>query len=73
MYPLDQFVTVITEKLICFNQKYVQDMMKEEAFDICEKLLSHQAHLYVCGDVKMADDVCKTLQVRLSGVLVSCC
>ena len=48
-------------------------MMKEEAFDICEKLLSHQAHLYVCGDVKMADDVCKTLQVRLSGVLVSCC
>lgn len=38
-------------------------MLKEEAFDICEKLLSKQAHFYVCGDVKMADDVCKTLQV----------
>ena len=38
-------------------------MLKEEALDICEKLLSKQAHFYVCGDVKMADDVCKTLQV----------
>ena len=48
---------------ISCNKKYVQDMLKEEAFDICEKLLSKQAHFYVCGDVKMADDVCKTLQV----------
>ena len=45
-------------------QKYVQDLLKEGAFDICEKLLGH-AHFYVCGDVKMADDVCKTLQVTL--------
>lgn len=37
--------------------------MKEEAFDICEQLLCQKAHFYVCGDVKMADDVCKTLQV----------
>lgn len=37
--------------------------MKEEAFDICEQLLSQKAHFYVCGDVKMADGVCKTLQV----------
>lgn len=40
-------------------------MLKEEALDICEKLLSKQAHFYVCGDVKMADDVCKTLQTLL--------
>ena len=26
-------------------------------------MLSKHAQFYVCGDVKMADDVCKTLQV----------
>lgn len=46
-------------------KKYVQDVMKEEAFDICEQLLSQKAHFYVCGDVKMADGVCKTLQALL--------
>lgn len=38
-------------------------MLKQEAFDICEKLLSQQGHFYVCGDVSMAEDVCRTLQV----------
>ncbi|XP_074635667.1 nitric oxide synthase 3-like isoform X3 [Acropora palmata] len=62
---------VLTEIFFAFSRepdapkKYVQDMLKEEAFDICEKLLSKQAHFYVCGDVKMADDVCKTLQTLL--------
>ena len=54
-----------------FKQKYVQDVLKEEAFDICEKLLGEKAHFYVCGDVKMADDVCRTLQVILSNVLLT--
>lgn len=48
-------------------------MLKEEAFDICEKLLSKQAHFYVCGDVKMADDVCKTLQVIWNTPLLRFC
>ena len=48
-------------------------MLKEEAFDICEKLLSQQAHFYVCGDVKMADDVCRTLQVILRISSISFC
>ena len=34
-----------------------------EAFDICDKLLSQRGHFYVCGDVSMAEDVCRTLQV----------
>lgn len=52
-------------------QKYVQDVMKEEAFDICEQLLSQKAHFYVCGDVKMADGVCKTLQVVICTFFVT--
>lgn len=38
-------------------------MLKQEAFEICEKILSQKAHFYVCGDVSMAEDVCRTLQV----------
>ena len=38
-------------------------MLKMEAFDICDKLLSQRGHFYVCGDVSMAEDVCRTLQV----------
>lgn len=53
--------------LFFFLQKYVQDMLKDEGFDVCEKLLSQSAHFYVCGDVKMADDVCRTLQVNNGG------
>ena len=34
-----------------------------ETFDICDKLLSQRGHFYVCGDVSMAEDVCRTLQV----------
>ena len=45
--------------------------MKEEAFDICEQLLSQKAHFYVCGDVKMADGVCKTLQVVICTFFVN--
>ncbi|KAJ7387220.1 hypothetical protein OS493_004192 [Desmophyllum pertusum] len=43
-------------------KRYVQDMLKLEAFDVCEKLLTQQGHFYVCGDVSMAEDVCRTLQ-----------
>ena len=50
--------------LIFFRQqKYVQDLLKQEAFDICDKILSQGAHLYVCGDVSMAAEVCRTLHV----------
>lgn len=47
----------------CSFQRYVQDMLKKEAFDVCEKMLSQKGHFYVCGDVSMAEDVCRTLQV----------
>lgn len=40
-------------------------MLKMEAFDICDKLLSQRGHFYVCGDVSMAEDVCRTLQTLL--------
>ncbi|KAJ7387218.1 hypothetical protein OS493_004190 [Desmophyllum pertusum] len=46
-------------------KRYVQDMLKLEAFDVCEKLLTQQGHFYVCGDVSMAEDVCRTLQTLL--------
>jgi len=46
-------------------KRYVQDMLKQEAFDICEKMLSQKGHFYVCGDVSMAEDVCRTLQTLL--------
>ena len=50
----------------------MQDKLKETAFEICDMLVSQHGHFYVCGDVSMAADVCRTLQVNLEQCSVLC-
>ena len=44
-------------------QKYVQDLLREDASNISDLIIDDTAHVYVCGGAAMADDVTKTLQV----------
>ena len=43
----------------------MQDQLKQEADYVIQKLLRESGHLYVCGDVSMAADVYKTIEVLL--------
>ena len=45
------------------NQKYVQDKLKEMSKQIYKTLMEQDGHIYICGDVSMADDVNKTLKI----------
>ena len=42
-------------------QQYVQDLLKANSEDVCEMILLNGGHIYVCGDVSMANDVAKTM------------
>ncbi|XP_065830378.1 nitric oxide synthase, inducible-like [Oscarella lobularis] len=44
-------------------KQYVQDQLKQEGEYIMRKLRKENGHFYVCGDVSMAADVGKTLEV----------
>lgn len=43
------------------RRMYVQDKLLEQGKDLYELIMNHGAHIYVCGDVAMADGVYKTL------------
>ena len=43
-------------------QTYVQHLLKENADKIVNQLIDERGHFYVCGDISMAADVCRTLQ-----------
>ena len=44
-------------------QTYVQDIMESQIPDIVFSILcQNSGHLYVCGDVKMANDVTKAVK-----------
>ena len=43
-------------------QKYVQHLLKENADAVVHQLIEERGHFYVCGDISMAADVCRTLQ-----------
>ncbi len=47
---------------MCCLQKYVQHLLKENADDVVHQLIEERGHFYVCGDISMAADVCRTLQ-----------
>ena len=49
--------------LLFVCQKYVQDLLKEDAGNVCDLIIDSRAHVYVCGGAAMANDVSKTLQV----------
>jgi len=42
---------------------YVQHLLKKNADRVVKQLIEEQGHFYVCGDISMAADVCRTLQV----------
>ena len=46
----------------------MQDLLKKNADEITELLMESQAHFYVCGDISMAADVYRTLEVSGSHV-----
>ncbi|XP_031553421.1 nitric oxide synthase, brain-like isoform X2 [Actinia tenebrosa] len=46
-------------------KQYVQDLLKEDALEVIDTLISRRGHFYTCGDVSMAADVCRTLQTML--------
>ncbi|XKL67612.1 hypothetical protein PGB90_003103 [Kerria lacca] len=41
---------------------YVQDLMRNEANKLYKEIVIEEGHFYVCGDCKMAEDVCQTLR-----------
>ena len=43
-------------------QTYVQHLLKENADKVVNQLIDERGHFYVCGDISMAADVCRTLQ-----------
>ncbi|XP_067654893.1 nitric oxide synthase, inducible-like [Haliotis asinina] len=45
---------------------YVQDMLKQNARDVFNTMVKAGGHIYVCGDVEMAEDVKQTLERILS-------
>lgn len=54
-------------RIYCFRclpspQVYVQHLLKENASKIVKQLIEERGHFYVCGDISMAADVCRTLQ-----------
>ena len=48
--------------LPCSMQTYVQHLLKENADNIVRQLMEARGHVYVCGDISMAADVCRTIQ-----------
>lgn len=47
------------------KQKYVQDNMRNASRNVFQTLMQQNGHIYVCGDVSMAEDVNKTLKYIL--------
>ena len=39
--------------------------MQQESESLYQQLVHEKGHFYVCGDVSMAEDVCKTLKTLL--------
>lgn len=51
--------------LILFQQRYVQDFLVQNSQLVYSHLIERKGHFYVCGDVSMAEDVCRTLKLLL--------
>lgn len=43
-------------------QTYVQNLIMKESVEICNLIKQKNAHIYVCGDVQMAENVYQTLR-----------
>lgn len=56
-----EHIIIITYVFVVL-QTYVQDLMLKEAKIIYELIAVERGHFYVCGDCKMAENVCQTLK-----------
>ena len=52
--------------LLPILQRYVQDQIRQKKEAVVNLIANRGGHVYICGDVKMAADVCKTLDDILS-------
>ena len=57
-------IIILFKHFFIFKQ-YVQDVMRQLSQQIYCDLIERKGHIYVCGDVSMAQDVNKTLQFIL--------
>jgi len=55
-------IYIVHSVMKLFKQQYVQDFLLKQSSRIYDQLFHQQGHFYVCGDVSMAEDVCKTLK-----------
>lgn len=59
---------------ICLSllfQTYVQDIAAQEAESIYHILARQEGHVYVCGDVTMAENVYTTIRLVLEKLIFS--
>jgi len=57
------YLSSMSVKWFYYLQTYVQDLLKKNANEVIELLMESQAQFYVCGDISMAADVYRTLEV----------
>lgn len=50
-------------------QTYVQDLVAENGDEVYNHIVREEGHVYVCGDVTMAEDVLQTLKYIKSKLL----
>lgn len=43
-------------------QTYVQDLIEKEANSLYQLIMNEDAHIYICGDVTMAEHVYQTIR-----------
>jgi len=49
-----------------YLQTYVQDLLQQQASQIYKLIKKENAHIYICGDSRMAYDVHETLKKIIS-------
>ena len=56
-----------------YKQVYVQDIVKKNSVEVFNLIFNRKGHFYICGDVKMAEEVTKTLEnvLRVNGNMSS--
>ncbi len=56
------FILKILKVLTIFFKTYVQDRVEENSSEVYDLIVVKKGHLYICGDVRMAADLTKTLE-----------
>ena len=70
--PKVRNIDIIVYFSVLVLQTYVQHLLKKNADSIVRQLIEERGHFYVCGDISMAADVGRTLQVCTLLLLMLC-